>query len=135
MQNEESQILLHHGIHRLHPEVFVQASCSIVEAPAEQVQMHGTPLLCPAFGFRHQQVSDALASAGFVCDDVLDMGVFQLHKASLSVFANITEAQYPQSLADMLSKFKIARKECAETECWKCMKKCTMTFKMRKPKK
>ena len=28
------------------------------------------------------------------------------------------EAKYPQSLADMLSKFKIARKECAETESW-----------------
>ena len=42
--------------------------------------------------------------------------VFQLRKSSSSVFANITEAQYPQSLADMLSKFKIARKECAETE-------------------
>ncbi len=34
------------------------------------------------------------------------------------MFANITEAQYPQSLADMISKFKIARKECAETESW-----------------
>ncbi|MBR4955590.1 MAG: four helix bundle protein [Clostridia bacterium] len=44
--------------------------------------------------------------------------VFQLRKSSSSVFANITEAQYPQSLADMLSKFKIARKECAETEAW-----------------
>ena len=33
-------------------------------------------------------------------------------------FANITEAQYPQSMADMLSKFKIARKECVETESW-----------------
>ena len=44
--------------------------------------------------------------------------VFQLRKSSSSVFANITEAQYPQSLADMLSKFKIARKECAETESW-----------------
>ena len=44
--------------------------------------------------------------------------VFQLRKSSSSVFANITEAQYPQSLADMLSKFKIARKECAETETW-----------------
>ena len=44
--------------------------------------------------------------------------VFQLRKSSSSVFANITEAQYPQSLADMLSKFKIARKECAETEGW-----------------
>ena len=44
--------------------------------------------------------------------------VFQLRKSSSSVFANITEAQYPQSLADMLSKFKIARKECMETESW-----------------
>ena len=35
-----------------------------------------------------------------------------------SVFANISEAQYPQSLADMLSKFEIARKECMETESW-----------------
>lgn len=43
---------------------------------------------------------------------------FQIKKSSSSVFANITEAQYPQSLADMLSKFKIARKECAETESW-----------------
>ena len=39
--------------------------------------------------------------------------IFQLRKSSSSVFANITEAQYPKSLADMLSKFKIARKECA----------------------
>ena len=44
--------------------------------------------------------------------------IFQLRKSSSSVFANITEAQYPQSLPDMLSKFKIARKECAETEGW-----------------
>ncbi len=44
--------------------------------------------------------------------------VFQLRKSSSSVFANITEAQYPQSLPDMLSKFKIARKECVETESW-----------------
>ena len=44
--------------------------------------------------------------------------VFQLRKSSSSVFANISEAQYPQSLADMLSKFKIARKECVETESW-----------------
>ena len=44
--------------------------------------------------------------------------VLQIKKSSSSVFANITEAQYPQSLADMLSKFKIARKECAETESW-----------------
>jgi four helix bundle protein len=44
--------------------------------------------------------------------------VFQLRKSSSSIFANISEAQYPQSLADMLSKLKIARKECAETEGW-----------------
>ena len=44
--------------------------------------------------------------------------IFQIRKSSSSVFANITEAQCPQSLADMLSKFKIARKECAETESW-----------------
>ena len=43
---------------------------------------------------------------------------YQIKKSSSSVFANITEAQYPQSLADMLSKFEIARKECAETESW-----------------
>ena len=43
---------------------------------------------------------------------------FQLRKSSSSVYANIREAQYPQSLADMLSKFKIARKECQETEGW-----------------
>ena len=43
---------------------------------------------------------------------------FQIKKSSSSIFANITEAQYPQSLADMLSKFEIARKECFETESW-----------------
>ncbi len=43
---------------------------------------------------------------------------FQLRKSSTSVFANISEAQYPQSLADMLSKLKIARKECLESESW-----------------
>ena len=44
--------------------------------------------------------------------------IFQIKKSSSSVFANITEAQYPQSLSDMLSKFKIAFKECVETESW-----------------
>ena len=44
--------------------------------------------------------------------------IFQITKSSSSVFANISEAQYPQSLPDMLSKFKIARKECIETESW-----------------
>lgn len=44
--------------------------------------------------------------------------ISQIRRSSSSVFANITEAQYPQSLPDMLSKFKIARKECVETESW-----------------
>ena len=44
--------------------------------------------------------------------------VFQIKKSSSSVFANVSEAQYPQSLPDMLSKLKIARKECIETESW-----------------
>lgn len=44
--------------------------------------------------------------------------IFQIRKSSSSVFANISEAQYPQSLPDMLSKFKIARKEYVETESW-----------------
>lgn len=44
--------------------------------------------------------------------------IFQIRKSSSSVFANISEAQFPQSLPDMLSKFKIARKECVETESW-----------------
>ncbi|MBR5780110.1 MAG: four helix bundle protein [Clostridia bacterium] len=44
--------------------------------------------------------------------------VYQIKKSSSSVFANISEAQYPQSLADMLSKFEISRKECMETESW-----------------
>ena len=43
---------------------------------------------------------------------------YQIKKSSSSVFANISEAHYPQSLADMLSKFEIARKECMETESW-----------------
>ena len=43
---------------------------------------------------------------------------YQIKKSSTSVFANVSEAQYPQSLADMLSKFEIARKECMETESW-----------------
>ena len=43
---------------------------------------------------------------------------FQIRKSSSSVYANIMEAQYPQSLPDMLSKFKISRKECNETEGW-----------------
>ena len=44
--------------------------------------------------------------------------IFQLRKSSSSVYANIREANYGQSRADMLSKFEIALKECTETEGW-----------------
>ena len=43
---------------------------------------------------------------------------FQIRKSSSSVYANIREANYGQSAADMISKFEIAIKECAETEGW-----------------
>lgn len=44
--------------------------------------------------------------------------IFQLRKSSSSVYANISEAGYAQSRADMISKFEIALKECIETEAW-----------------
>lgn len=44
--------------------------------------------------------------------------IFQIRKSSSSVYANIREANYGQSNADMLSKFEIALKECNETEGW-----------------
>ena len=44
--------------------------------------------------------------------------IFQIRKSSSSVYANIREANYGQSSADMLSKFEIALKECSETEGW-----------------
>ena len=44
--------------------------------------------------------------------------LFQIRKSSSSIYANICEANYGQSKADMLSKFEIALKECNETEGW-----------------
>ena len=44
--------------------------------------------------------------------------LFQIRKSSSSVYANIREANYGQSKADMLSKFEISLKECSETEGW-----------------
>ena len=44
--------------------------------------------------------------------------LFRIRKSSGSVCANIREANYGQSKADMLSKFEIALKECSETEGW-----------------
>ena len=63
---------------------------------------------------------DLAVSVVKLCNDykIESNTVFQIKKSSSSVFANITEAQYPQSLADMHSKLEIARKECAETESW-----------------
>ena len=37
--------------------------------------------------------------------------LFQIRKSSSSIYANIREANYGQSKADMLSKFEIALKE------------------------
>lgn len=52
------------------------------------------------------------------CNRALDNYIYQMRKSSSSIFANVSEAQYPQSVADMLSKFRIALKECIETESW-----------------
>ena len=49
---------------------------------------------------------------------VVSNTLFQIRKSSSSVYANICEANYGQSKADMLSKFEIALKECSETEGW-----------------
>ena len=42
----------------------------------------------------------------------------QIVRSGTSIGANINEANYGQSKADMLSKFEIALKECNETEGW-----------------
>ena len=42
----------------------------------------------------------------------------QVIRSGTSIGANINEANYGQSRADMLSKFEIALKECSETEGW-----------------
>ena len=44
--------------------------------------------------------------------------LFQIRKSSSSIYANIREANYGQSKADMLSKFEIALKEAIETSQW-----------------
>ena len=44
--------------------------------------------------------------------------LFQIRKSSSSIYANIREANYGKSKADMLSKFEIALKECSEIEGW-----------------
>lgn len=42
----------------------------------------------------------------------------QIKRSATSISANISEANYPQSRADMISKFEIALKEASETENW-----------------
>lgn len=56
----------------------------------------------------------------FLCQNITAPSntLFQLRKSSSSVYANIREANYGQSRADMLSKFEISLKECSETEGW-----------------
>ena len=56
----------------------------------------------------------------FMCQNIKASSntLFQIRKSSSSVYANIREANYGQSKADMLSKFEIALKECSETEGW-----------------
>ena len=56
----------------------------------------------------------------FLCQNITAPSntLFQLRKSSSSVYANIREANYGQSKADMLSKFEISLKECSETEGW-----------------
>jgi len=56
----------------------------------------------------------------FLCQNIKAPSntIFQIRKSSSSVYANISEANYGQSKADMLSKFEIALKECSETEGW-----------------
>ena len=43
---------------------------------------------------------------------------FQIKRSSSSVYANIREANYGQSPADMVAKFEIALKEANETGYW-----------------
>ena len=56
----------------------------------------------------------------FMCQNIKASSntLFQIRKSSSSVYANIREANHEQSIADMLSKFQIALKECSETEGW-----------------
>ena len=60
------------------------------------------------------------ADIEFLCQNINASSntLFQIRKSSSSVYANIREANYGHSRADMLSKLEIALKECYETEGW-----------------
>ena len=55
-----------------------------------------------------------------ICNTIKDEKnvVYQIKKSSSSIFANIREANYGQSIPDMISKFEISLKEAYETEEW-----------------
>ena len=55
-----------------------------------------------------------------ICNTIKDEQntVIQVKKSSSSVYANIREANYGQSVPDMISKFEISLKEVYETEGW-----------------
>ena len=55
-----------------------------------------------------------------ICRTILgeNNACFQIKKSSSSIYANIREANYGQSPADMIAKFEIALKEANETEGW-----------------
>ena len=67
------------------------------------------------------EYSEKLATdIAFMCDALQNENniIFQIKKSSSSIYANVREAQYGQSIADMISKFEIALKEANETEGW-----------------
>ena len=54
------------------------------------------------------------------CDKITGRSVYvnQLIRSCSSIGANISEAKYAQSRADLIHKLEIALKECHETEYW-----------------
>ena len=89
-----------------------------------------TKIICYNFGEKGSEImpknyllvySEQLATdVELLCQNIKAPSntIFQIRKSSSSVYANIREANYGQSRADMLSKFEIALKECSETEGW-----------------
>lgn len=55
-----------------------------------------------------------------VCESINGRSVYinQLMRACSSIGANVSEAKYAQSRADLVHKLEIALKECYETEYW-----------------
>ena len=55
-----------------------------------------------------------------LCDKVHGRKIYtdQVMRSASSIGANISEAKYAQSSADLVNKLEIALKECSETEYW-----------------